>query len=116
MIVNIVNSLVMCRKHLGHLIMVSLKYFFDLDPTFSSHLMLTALVIVGLVRLYAGKFSKGVHTALLDTWNDLSTIPTEVAALKVQWQQSNMRELIGNSVRSFRENLSGADFSNWKLK
>ena len=106
----------MCKKQLVHLVMVSLKYFFDLDPTFSSHMMLTALVILGLVRLYAGAFFKGFHSALLDVKDDVSTLPSEIVALRDRWNGSTVREALSNSVRSFRENVANGDINNWKLK
>jgi len=61
----------MFRKQIGHFVMVSLKYFFDLDPSFSSHCLLLILVTIGVIKLSIVRLSGNIHVGLLQVKNNM---------------------------------------------
>ncbi len=108
--------LVMFRKHAGHFAMVSLKYFFDLDPGFSNHILVIALLLAGFFRLFVIKVSDNVHEGLLTVKEDTQEIAAEILMLKKRWGNSPVREALVNNIRSFKDNLFEIDVRNWRLK
>ena len=77
----------MIRKHLEHLTIESLKFFFNLDHTFCSHLLLSALVIVGMSKVLYDQAIQIFHDGLLTVKNDLSTIKSQIDFYKEQLHQ-----------------------------
>jgi len=106
----------MLRKQIGHLTIVSLKYFFDLDPAFSSHILLMTLVAFGFAKLFMSRISGSIQEGLLTVKYDFIELKSAAIATKERWDNSPARERLVNNVRLIRNNVSEIDIRNWRLK
>lgn len=43
------------KRHIGHIIMVSLKYFFDIDYSLCYHSFITIFVLASIIKLFFGR-------------------------------------------------------------
>jgi hypothetical protein len=75
----------MIRKQIGHFVIVSLKYFFDLDPIFSSHALLMILVSTGIIKLSMVKLAANIHDGLLQ---DFVELKAGILSLRERWENS----------------------------
>lgn len=92
----------MYKKHIGHFIMVSLKYFFDFDYSFCSHAVLIVLVIAGIIKLFAVQTASIFYEGVLTVKEDALMIKEEVRNIKERWYNSNSREVIINIYLSIK--------------
>ena len=66
----------MITKHIGHLAIESLKYFFNIDHGACYHAFTTFLVMAGFIKLFLNRIMFVLHTELLTVKEDLLTIRT----------------------------------------
>jgi hypothetical protein len=92
----------MYRKHIEHAIMVGLKYFFDLDYNFCSHLLIGAVVIMGLFKFFISDIGAKFYDGLLTVKEDALNIKMELATVKENWYRSEMKENLVNNLRSLK--------------
>ena len=59
-------------KHIGHLIMVSLKYFFDIDHSICHSAFITVLIVMSVARLFFSRLLSLFHDGLLVVKEDLA--------------------------------------------
>jgi len=73
------------KKHIGHIIIVSLKYFFDIDYSVCFHTFTTLIIWAGITKLFVCQaqyiFSDGLHTVM----QDILTIKDQLDAYKERW-------------------------------
>ena len=93
---------VMYRKNIEHIIMVSLKYFFDLDYSFYSHIILAALVAVSLLKFFLNQTAAFFHEGIITVKEDAISLKSEIAIIKENWEISPVREALINNIRSIR--------------
>ena len=77
----------MIRKHLEHLTIESLKFFFNLDHTFCSHLFITLLVLTGMFKVVYEHTIQFFHDGVLTVKNDLQGIKSQIESYKELLQQ-----------------------------
>ena len=80
----------MIRKHLEHLTIESLKFFFNLDHTVCSHLFISALVFLGMFKLFFDHTRELFHDGLLTVKEDLRGIKSQIECYREQLQQRAM--------------------------
>ena len=76
----------MIRKHLEHLTIESLKFFFNLDHTVCNHLLIVALVLFGSFRIIFDSTRDFLQDGLLTVKNDLNTIKSHIETYRDQLQ------------------------------
>ena len=92
----------MFKKHIEHLVIVSLKYFFDIDYTFYSHVWVTLLAISALLKICMIHAADNFSDGLLTVKEDAINIKNELIFLKQNWDNSPMREALVNSLRNIK--------------
>lgn len=105
----------MYKKHITHLIIVSLKFFFDFDHNtclqiFSMGRLLTCV----LIMLFTIS-RDGLYDFLLTVRQDLCTFRADLQALSGRWSNSDLHELMGNRLNAIRTDFV-EDSRNWRLK
>ena len=106
----------MLKKYIGHFIMVSLKFFFDFDPSVSNHAFFAGIILFGFLKLSIVKIADHLQDGLLTVKEDTLFLKAELTNYKGQWEGSPFRVALINNARSFKENLSEIDIRNWRLK
>ncbi len=76
----------MIRKHIEHLTIESLKFFFNLDHTVCNHLFITALVFISLSRIFFDHTRQFFQDGLLTVKSDLYTIKSQIEEYRDQLQ------------------------------
>ena len=77
----------MIRKHIEHLTIESLKFFFNLDHTICNHIVISALVLIGMFRLFFDHTRELFHDGLLTVKNDVHAIRSQIEFYKERLQQ-----------------------------
>lgn len=87
------------KKQIGHLAVVSLKFFFDFDPSLSNHILFTGIIILGICKLFISNISSALQDGMLTVKADILTLREEVATLKERWEESQLRRVLANNTR-----------------
>jgi len=80
----------MFRKQIGHFVMVSLKYFFDLDPSIGSHVLVIILLAPGFLRLWAAKSGRYIQVGINNVKEDMFELKAGVNNIKERWGNSTL--------------------------
>lgn len=104
------------KKQIGHLVMISLKFFFDLDPSIYGHLLIAGIVIAGLAKLLIYNVTDNVRVGLVTVKEDAIAIKEEMGQCKERWENSQLREMLTNNVRNMKSTILDNDLRNWRLK
>jgi hypothetical protein len=80
----------MIRKHIEHLTIESLKFFFNLDHTICNHIVLSVLVLFGMFRLFFNHTCDLFRDGLLTVKNDVRAIRSQIECYKERLQQRAM--------------------------
>ena len=72
----------MYKKHIGHLIMVSMKYFFDLDYSLCHQLFMRFLLVPFIFRMLTENIGAHVQDSLLTVRQDISNVRRNILSLK----------------------------------
>ncbi len=95
----------MYKKHLGHFVMVSLKYFFDFDYTFCRHAYMIVLMIPFMFRMLFTTVTGYLYDGLITVKEDSLMIKNNIIAYKQHWDNSGMRVALVNNARSLKNNI-----------
>ena len=93
----------MYKRHIEHLAMVSLKYFFDLDYNMFSHVFIVALVLISLFKLFFIKVVDIFQERMLSVKEDTARIKSNFLTLRENWENSTTRETLINNIRSLKK-------------
>ncbi len=101
----------MYKRHIVHLLSVSMKYFFDFDDAFFSHFFIIAVIATGLVKLLCSRVTTEFLDGLLTLKDDVATInyySRRVFTNALEkgaglCEQINFKELIPLGTRFFRK-------------
>ena len=96
----------MIRKHIEHLAIESLKYFFNLDHALCNHLFLTILVAVSIFKLTIDNVGRIFHNGLLTVREDLNTIKTYITILVSRVEKAGLYESAVKRANRFTTTLS----------
>ncbi len=58
-------------RHIGHLIMVSLKYFFDIDHSTCHSAFITVLIVMSIAKLFFSRIFSLFYNVLLAIKGDI---------------------------------------------
>jgi len=92
----------MLKKHIVHLVIVSLKYFLDIDLTSSSHVLGTLLAIAGILKICMIHAADNLSNGLLTVKEDAINIKNDLILLKQNWDNSPMREALVNNLKNLK--------------
>jgi hypothetical protein len=104
----------MNKNNFGHFIMVSLNYFFNIDPTFCKHALVAAMLLPVICRFFISAIATYFYDGLLIVKEDSVEINTLVSSLKDKWQSGEVYSVMQHSARMLRDNISQKNI--WRLK
>jgi len=93
----------MYKRHIEHLAMVSLKYFFDLDYSMFSHFFIVALVFISLFKLFFNNIVNIFHEGVVSVKEDAFEIKSNFLTLRENWENSTTRERLTNNIQSLKK-------------
>jgi hypothetical protein len=106
----------MFGKQIGRFVMVSLKYFFDLDPSFSSHCLLMLFVFTCFFKLTVAKLTSNIHDGLLTIKDTIPEWRAGILTLKERWDNNLNHGTIVNNMRLLKDSFPDIDPRNRRLK
>lgn len=75
----------MITRNIQHLLMVSLKYFFDIDHYLCYHTFNAALLVLAFVKMFFIRAMLLFYDGLQTVKNDMHIIKTEIIVNKQRW-------------------------------
>ena len=100
----------MLKEQVKYLVMVSLKYFFNLDHSFSSQLLIMIVLIAGCCKqLFADAINEGIRSAQ----NGVTYIKAIKERMKENMMDKN-EKILAYHTRPFR-NYHQKDIQNWHV-
>ncbi|MCW3122045.1 MAG: hypothetical protein JWQ38_1537 [Flavipsychrobacter sp.] len=100
----------MYKKHLGHLLTVSLKYFFDFDFSYFHNAYLMVLMLPFVIKLAIEIVGTNLHEGLITVKEDVYTIKNGLITYKQNWDNSELRDNMMSNLRTIRNNLKENNF------
>jgi len=110
----------MYKKQIGHVIMVSMKFFFDFDYTICNHFISMALIIPCMAKLFLSDvkiaFAEGLLTVKEDYLTNMDILKQIIAIIKERLDNSYFAEALINNIQGLKTYLQEKDIRNWRLK
>jgi hypothetical protein len=95
--------------------MVSLKYFFDLEPYLLYQLLYKCVFLSLLFKFSLYRMGETLYDGLITVKEDALNLRSELKIVKERWDNSGIRETIENRLQIIRTNLP-QDILNWRMK
>ena len=73
------------KRHIWHIVIVSLKYFFDIDYSLCLHTFSTLIIGVGITKLFVSQAQYIFSNGLLTVKQDILTLRDQLNAYKERW-------------------------------
>ena len=94
--------------------MVSLKYFFNFDPSCGKYVFLIALLLPDLFKLFLAGITAYFYVGVLTVKEDTLAMQAITIVFKERWDNSELREALVNNTRTLRNNFPDNDFRIWR--
>ena len=105
----------MYKKHLFHFAMVTLKFFFDLEPYLFYQLLYKGIFLSLLFKFSLYRIGEALYDGLITVKEDALTLRSELKMVKERWENSGIKETFENRLQTIRTNFPH-DIRNWRTK
>ena len=76
----------MYKNNLSHFLSLSLKYFFDIDPAFSNHAFLIALLMAGVIKMFMATITEYFYDGVQSVKEDAMAMKSLLLDTREKWE------------------------------